>query len=209
MPGHSIFKRDTRSKTHSPCIHLRFCIPCRLEHSLLQSVWGHSEKSNVGYSSTKMQQMRYANALIRPNLPFNQDPIATIFQPPPCVPLSCPLRSSHQLLVNFLRYAPIPCQAGSESKMENLPKHLKEKYARDRALLPDDSDLPPGIVTYSDTLKGYYFLIDYFENLTTGEKMGSSRNTGEGSSDLEKEVGVVAEAIGHALDDLDAVVDPL
>lgn len=55
--------------------------------------------------------------------------------------------------------------------MENLPKHLKEKYGRDRELLPDDSELPPGIITYSDTLMGYYYLIDYFENLETGEKM--------------------------------------
>ncbi|MBB4287905.1 hypothetical protein GGD88_003672, partial [Roseospira goensis] len=31
---------------------------------------------------------------------------------------------------------------------------------------------------------------------------GSSRNSGEGGADLEKEVGVIAEAVGHPLDDL-------
>lgn len=64
--------------------------------------------------------------------------------------------------------------------MENLPIHLKEKYARDRELLPGDDELPPGVITYSDVLKGYYFLIDYFENLSTSEKMFA----GLGSSHL-------------------------
>jgi len=36
---------------------------------------------------------------------------------------------------------------------------------------------------------------------------GSSPNSGEGGTDLEEEVAVVAEAIGHALDHLDPVVD--
>jgi hypothetical protein len=36
---------------------------------------------------------------------------------------------------------------------------------------------------------------------------GSSPNSGEGRPDLEEEVGVIAKAIGHALDDLDLVVD--
>jgi hypothetical protein len=40
-------------------------------------------------------------------------------------------------------------------------------------------------------------------------KKGSSPNSGERRPDLEEEVGVVAEAVGHALDDLDLVVDPL
>jgi len=40
-------------------------------------------------------------------------------------------------------------------------------------------------------------------------KKGSSPNSGEGSADLQEEVVVVAEAIGHALDDLDLVVDAL
>src|SRR5207342_1492110 len=38
---------------------------------------------------------------------------------------------------------------------------------------------------------------------------GSSPNSGECGPDLEEEVGVVAEAVGHALDDLDLVVDAL
>ena len=38
---------------------------------------------------------------------------------------------------------------------------------------------------------------------------GSSPNSGEGGADLEEEVGVVAEAVGHALDDLDLVVNAL
>src|SRR5690606_17857377 len=38
-------------------------------------------------------------------------------------------------------------------------------------------------------------------------KKGSSRFTGERGSDLEEEVVGVAVAVGHALDDLDAVVD--
>ena len=58
-----------------------------------------------------------------------------------------------------------------EKVVENLPKHLKEKYLRDRACLPDDEELPSGIITYSDVLIGYYFLIDYFENLSENEKM--------------------------------------
>jgi hypothetical protein len=41
------------------------------------------------------------------------------------------------------------------------------------------------------------------------EKNGSSPNSGERGPDLEEEVGVVAEAIGHSLDDLDLVVDAL
>ena len=38
---------------------------------------------------------------------------------------------------------------------------------------------------------------------------GSSRNSGESGPDFEEEVGVVAVAVGHALDDLDTVVDAL
>ena len=55
--------------------------------------------------------------------------------------------------------------------MKNLPVHLKEKYERDRATLPPDEDLPPNVISYSDVLQGYYFLIDYFENLKTDEQM--------------------------------------
>jgi hypothetical protein len=40
-----------------------------------------------------------------------------------------------------------------------------------------------------------------------GYFFGSSPNSGEGSPDLEEEVGVVSEAVGHAFDDLDLVVD--
>src|SRR5215218_3204638 len=39
-------------------------------------------------------------------------------------------------------------------------------------------------------------------------KKGSSRNTGKRCADLEKEVRVVAVAVGHALEDFDLVVDP-
>src|SRR5678816_4517509 len=38
---------------------------------------------------------------------------------------------------------------------------------------------------------------------------GSSPNSGERCPDFEEEVGVVAEAVGHALDDIDLVVDAL
>ena len=37
--------------------------------------------------------------------------------------------------------------------------------------------------------------------------LGSSGNSGERRADLEKEVGVVSEAVGHALEHLDLVVD--
>jgi hypothetical protein len=37
---------------------------------------------------------------------------------------------------------------------------------------------------------------------------GSPGNSGEGSTDLEEEVGIVAEAVGDAFDDLDLVVNP-
>ena len=40
-------------------------------------------------------------------------------------------------------------------------------------------------------------------------KIGSSRFTGEGGLDLEEEVVVIAEAVGHALEDLDLVVHAL
>jgi hypothetical protein len=39
------------------------------------------------------------------------------------------------------------------------------------------------------------------------EYQGSSSNSGKGGADFQKEVGVVAEAVGHSLDDLDLVVD--
>ena len=38
-------------------------------------------------------------------------------------------------------------------------------------------------------------------------QMGSSRITGESRTDLEEEVIIVSEAVGHPLDDLDFVVD--
>ena len=38
-------------------------------------------------------------------------------------------------------------------------------------------------------------------------KFGSSENSGESSPNFEEEVFVVAESIGHSLDDLDLVVD--
>ena len=37
---------------------------------------------------------------------------------------------------------------------------------------------------------------------------GSSKMSGEGGADFEEEVSFVAVSIGHALDDLDSVVDP-
>lgn len=39
--------------------------------------------------------------------------------------------------------------------------------------------------------------------------LGPSRNSGKGAPDFEEEVGGVPEAVGHALDHLDLVVDPL
>jgi hypothetical protein len=40
-----------------------------------------------------------------------------------------------------------------------------------------------------------------------GLLFGSSRLSGEGGLDLQEEIGWVAESVGHALDDLDAVID--
>lgn len=37
--------------------------------------------------------------------------------------------------------------------------------------------------------------------------MGSSPNSGKSSSDFEEEVFMIPEAVGHAFDDLDLVVD--
>jgi hypothetical protein len=37
--------------------------------------------------------------------------------------------------------------------------------------------------------------------------LGSSPNSGEGCPNLQEEVLVIVEAVGHALDHLDAVVD--
>jgi hypothetical protein len=40
-----------------------------------------------------------------------------------------------------------------------------------------------------------------------GFLFGSSRNSGKGGPDFEKEVGVISEAVGHAFDHFDLVVD--
>lgn len=42
----------------------------------------------------------------------------------------------------------------------------------------------------------------------TGKSWGSSPNSGERRADFEEEVRVVAEAVSHAFDDFDLVVDP-
>jgi len=42
-----------------------------------------------------------------------------------------------------------------------------------------------------------------------GNKKGSSRITGVSGSDLEEEVLIIPEAVGHPLDDLDLVIDAL
>ena len=47
-------------------------------------------------------------------------------------------------------------------------------------------------------------LIDWYL-VNVAKKKGSSPNSGKRSTDLEEEVGVVAEAVGHALDALDQV----
>ena len=44
---------------------------------------------------------------------------------------------------------------------------------------------------------------------TAEQKKSSSGNSGERRTDLENEAGVVAVTVGHALEDLDLVVDPL
>jgi len=41
------------------------------------------------------------------------------------------------------------------------------------------------------------------------EKKGSSRITGVSGSDLEEEVLIIPEAVGHSLDNLDLVIDAL
>jgi hypothetical protein len=46
-------------------------------------------------------------------------------------------------------------------------------------------------------------------HLADVKKKGSSGNTGEGRPDLQKEIGVVSEAIRHPLDHFDFVVDAL
>src|SRR5690606_8335668 len=79
-------------------------------------------------------------------------------------------------------------------RQEQAGRPIEELIARHagplRALPPRASDKPPGRPPW---------------RLFTG----SSRISGEGSLDLEEEVIGVTVAIGHALDDLDAVVDAL
>ena len=45
--------------------------------------------------------------------------------------------------------------------------------------------------------------------MNPGLLLGSSRNTGKSGFDLQKEVVVIPVTVGHAFDDLDAIVDAL
>lgn len=53
--------------------------------------------------------------------------------------------------------------------MESLPQNLREMYNRERGMLPSDEEFV-NVINYTDVLKGYYFLVDYFQNLITAEK---------------------------------------
>ncbi|MBS1156802.1 MAG: type toxin-antitoxin system death-on-curing family toxin [Proteobacteria bacterium] len=46
--------------------------------------------------------------------------------------------------------------------MDNLPKNIRDMYFRDRATIPNDSDVSNCRINYSDILKGYYYIVDYF-----------------------------------------------
>jgi transposase len=82
-------------------------------------------------------------------------------------------------------------------------KDVREGLIRGRA----PKAPPPGpareIAQLQALEKAYALLREEHELL----KKGSSRNTGKCRSDLEEEVGVVAVAVGHALEDFDLVVD--
>jgi hypothetical protein len=54
--------------------------------------------------------------------------------------------------------------------MESLPQTLKEIYQRERAMLPSDDEFDSKLINYTDVLRGYYFLVDYFQSLGSDEK---------------------------------------
>lgn len=54
--------------------------------------------------------------------------------------------------------------------MESLPQTLKDMYRRERAMLPSDDEFENKHINYTDVLRGYYFLVDYFQSLDSGEK---------------------------------------
>lgn len=54
--------------------------------------------------------------------------------------------------------------------MEQLSPQLRSMYLQDRKQLPDDTELS-GLITYTDTLSGYYFLVDFFTQPGSGESM--------------------------------------
>ncbi len=61
--------------------------------------------------------------------------------------------------------------------MESLPQRLKDMYRRERAMLPGDDEFENRHINYTDVLRGYYFLVDYFQSLDSGEKL-AQRNSG-------------------------------
>lgn len=54
--------------------------------------------------------------------------------------------------------------------MESLPQTLKKMYQREREMLPSDEEFDVKHINYTDVLRGYYFLVDYFQSLDSDEK---------------------------------------
>lgn len=54
--------------------------------------------------------------------------------------------------------------------MESLPQTLKKMYQREREMLPSDDEFDAKHINYTDVLRGYYFIVDYFQSLDLDEK---------------------------------------
>ena len=86
-------------------------------------------------------------------------------------------------------------------------------YTWRRQLSGSEKGLSASIAIYrldAQVLEKTDLLLRHIFGLLPPSKIfGSSPNSGEGRPDLEEEVGIVAEAVSHSLDDLDLVVDAL
>lgn len=59
--------------------------------------------------------------------------------------------------------------------MKYIADNLRAEYERDKSKLPNDNELPIGysikFVAYTDVLRGYYLIADYFQSMKNDEQM--------------------------------------